>query len=66
MIDLTFSSKVFVTETDFAKFTISSFLSEVGGSMGLWLGLGVVQVLELAANWVLLRINKYMSAFRQN
>jgi hypothetical protein len=35
---LTFSSKVLVTRTDFPEFSLASFLSEVGGSMGLWLG----------------------------
>ena len=43
---LTVSSKVLVTRTDFPEFSLASFLSEVGGSMGLWLGLGMVQVME--------------------
>ena len=57
---LTLSSKVLVTRTDFPEFRLASFLSEVGGSMGLWLGLGMVQALELVINsllpWVTTKI----------
>ena len=64
-IDITFSSKVKLTKTDLVKPTLSSFLSEVrlkkffmkiktqfqvGGSLGLWLGLGAVQVFQLSVN----------------
>ena len=52
-ISLTFSSKVLVKRTDFLKFSLAIFLSEVGGSMGLWLGLGIVQTIELAVNSIL-------------
>ena len=59
---LTFSSKVMVTRTDFLNFSLSSFLSEVGGSMGLWLGLGMVQTMELVINsllpWITRKITK--------
>ena len=59
---LTFSSKVLVTKTDFPEFSLVSFLSEVGGSMGLWLGLGMVQVLELVINSLLPRITQKIAA----
>ena len=76
-IDITFSSKVKITTTDFVKPTLSSFLSEVrlkymkvvtkakrklpqvGGSMGLWLGLGAVQVFQLLVDFLLLVIRRY-------
>ena len=45
-IDITFSNKVAITVTYFPKFSIASFMSELGGSMGMWLGLGVVQTME--------------------
>lgn len=48
-IDITFSNNVKVSVTDFAKFNKWEFLSEIGGSLGLWLGLGVVQMLEFFA-----------------
>ena len=50
---LTFSSKVLVTKTDFLTFSLASFLSEVGGSMGMWLGMGMVQAMELVINSIL-------------
>ena len=45
-IDITFSNKVVITVTYFPRFSIASFMSELGGSMGMWLGLGVVQTME--------------------
>jgi hypothetical protein len=55
-IDFTFSPKVLVTTTDFVKPTLSMFLSDVGGSLGLWLGLGAVQTIEMVINFVLPRL----------
>jgi len=52
-LDISFSSRVRVTKTDLVKPTLSSFLSEVGGSIGLWLGLGVAQAFQLSVNCVL-------------
>ena len=46
-IDIAFEKTVLVSKTDFRKFNIIHFLAEFGGSMGLWLGLGVVQTIEL-------------------
>merc|ERR1712222_78711 len=43
---LQFQQTVEVTSTKMMTPTLSSFLSEVGGSLGLWLGLGVLQVLQ--------------------
>ena len=33
-----------VTRTDFVDFSLSIFLANIGGSLGLWLGLGVLQL----------------------
>jgi hypothetical protein len=55
MIDITFSPKVQVTTTDLVKLPLSSFLSNVGGSLGLWLGLGAVQAMTMLINCVLSR-----------
>ena len=54
-IDIIFSNTVKQSVNDFPEFNFGQFLSSLGGSMGLWLGLGVVQSLEI---WVkiLLRI----------
>jgi hypothetical protein len=50
-IDITFSPSVQVTTTNFMKPSLSSFLSAVGGSVGLWLGLGALQAAEILFNW---------------
>ena len=52
MIDLTFSNTMKVTTTDFLPFHLSTLLSDLGGSMGLWLGLGVVQAGQLLIAFV--------------
>jgi hypothetical protein len=49
-IEITFSPSTQVTTTDFLKPPLSSFLSSVGGSVGLWLGLGALQAAEILAN----------------
>ena len=46
-IDISFTKMVTVSKTDFPEFSIVNFLSALGGSMGFWLGLGVIQTLEL-------------------
>ena len=51
-IDITFSNKVSVVVADFPKFNAAMFLSSCGGSMGLWLGLGVVQTVEMVVSAV--------------
>ena len=33
-----------VTEYYYQEFSVAEFLSNVGGSLGLWLGVGVVQI----------------------
>jgi len=43
---ITFQQNVEVTTIRVIKPTLFSFLSDVGGSLGLWLGLGVLQVLQ--------------------
>ena len=35
------------SKTDFPKFNAATFISALGGSMGFWLGLGVIQTFEL-------------------
>ena len=57
-VDLTFSQGMTVTTTKFKKFNFTILLSEIGGSMGLWLGLGLLQVLEISIKYILSRIRK--------
>ena len=51
-IDLDLSQDIIVIKTEFLKFTFEKFLSDIGGSMGLWLGLGLLQSFELFTNHI--------------
>ena len=44
--DIAFSTKVKTYINDFPSFNFASFLAATGGAIGLWLGLGVQQILD--------------------
>ena len=46
VINLSFNQHVMVTTHYAIKFTFASFLSDVGGGLGLWLGLGLAQFFQ--------------------
>ena len=46
-LDLIPAESVLVTKTEFVKYPLFSLLAGYGGSMGLWLGLGVVQLCKI-------------------
>ena len=51
IIDLTFDQIVIVTESFYPPFSPLQFLTVVGGSLGLWLGVGIMQMVHLGLNW---------------
>ena len=57
-IRIDFVKTMAVTKTDFLPFSLNRFLSSVGGSLGLWLGLGMVQLGELGVRGVTWILNK--------
>ena len=55
VIRINFLRDVAVTKTDFLALSLNRFLSSVGGSLGLWLGLGMIQLGEMGlkgARWL--------------
>ena len=48
-ISMEFMPMLEVTTTEFVRPLVSGLLSDMGGSMGLWLGLGVLQALQMGA-----------------
>ena len=46
-IVISFNKNIRVKRIGFSEFGYSTFLADLGGSIGLWLGLGVVQMLEI-------------------
>ena len=46
VFDFTFDQTVTITETFYPKFKLQNFLSDTGGAVGLWLGLGMVQMFK--------------------
>ena len=53
--DLTMDQEVTVTESFYPPFSPLTFFTVMGGALGLWLGVGVVQVVSYvasAASWL--------------
>ena len=63
MISITFSQSTLVTKTNFLRFSFSNLLSSLGGSMGLWLGLGLLQTLELGLEFLVRRSREIRQYF---
>ena len=54
--------KVRVTTTSYLKFYLSNFFSDLGGSLGLWLGIGILQVLHLLVKTMLMAQSIWFSS----
>ena len=46
VFDFTLDQTVTVTEAFYPNFSLLDFLSKTGGAVGLWLGLGMVQLVK--------------------
>ena len=60
-VDIAFYNKVDMTIRDFPVFNLSSFLASLGGTLGLWLGLGILQILDS----ILIKICKDIPCFKK-
>ena len=50
IINLYFDQTVVTTESFYPSFSPLSFLTMMGGALGLWLGMGVLQILHVLAS----------------
>jgi len=51
-IDIAFSTTVTTYINDFPTFHFPTFMAQLGGTAGLWLGLGILQLLDLISSLV--------------
>ena len=59
---LSLDQEVTIVEAYIPEFSLSSFFASLGGSLGLWLGVGVVQILSSGVKiitWFRVKINKF-------
>ena len=56
-IFIEFSQIVMISITDFSSLIFADFIANIGGSLGLWLGVGVMQLLQLAVDFFLGKVN---------
>ena len=49
-LDITLDQLVTVKESRFPKISLSKLLSDLGGSLGLWLGIGIIQICVIVVN----------------
>jgi hypothetical protein len=56
-IFIEFSQIVMISITDFSSRTFADFIANVGESLGLWLEVGAVQLLQLAVDFFLGKVN---------
>ena len=50
LISLSLDQTVTITESSFPSPSFTTLLAEMGGSLGLWLGVGVVQIIIYVSN----------------
>ena len=44
VLDITFDQEVTITESYYAKVSFSKLFADLGGALGIWLGVGIIQM----------------------
>ena len=50
ILDVTLDQVVTVTESRYPEMSFTKLLSEIGGSLGIWLGMGIIQLCVMVVN----------------
>ena len=61
IVVITFEKVISVDRKDFPSFNLAQFISSIGGSMGIWLGVGVIQSIDLIIDFVFRKIEIHQS-----
>ena len=55
-VDLTFDQTVTISESYYPSPSLTVLLADMGGSLGLWLGVGIIQLFAYASNFANIKI----------
>ena len=59
-LDITLDQEVTVVESRFPEMSFTKLFSDLGGSLGLWLGMGIIQICVLVVNMAFLKLRRYI------
>ena len=58
LVEVTLDQVVTVTESRYPKMSFTKLLSDIGGSLGIWLGMGIIQLCVILVNLVFSKLRK--------